>query len=78
MAYEVEFTDEFQAWWNGLTAEEQESIDFSVRLLEEKGPALGRPHVGTLKASRFPNMKELRSSTTDAPIASSLSSIHGG
>jgi hypothetical protein len=60
MAFEVEFTAEFEAWWNGLGEEEQESVDYSVRLLEERGPALRRPHVGTLTGSQFPNMKELR------------------
>jgi hypothetical protein len=60
MAFEVEFTEEFEAWWNGLDEEEQDSVAYSVRLLEERGPALRRPHVGTLSSSQFPNMKELR------------------
>lgn len=30
-------------------------------LLREFGPQLGRPHVDTMKASKFSNMKELRS-----------------
>jgi hypothetical protein len=30
MAYEVEFTGEFEQWWNSLDADEQESLDFSV------------------------------------------------
>jgi len=36
MAYEVEFTEEFEQWWNSLDADEQESVDFSVRLLEAR------------------------------------------
>ena len=36
--WEVEYTDELGAWWNDLHESEQESIDASVRLLEEKGP----------------------------------------
>jgi len=28
MAYEVEFTGEFEVWWNGLTVDEQDSVDF--------------------------------------------------
>ena len=32
----------------------------AVELLEEFGPALGRPTVDTLQASRYVNMKELR------------------
>jgi hypothetical protein len=35
MAWEVEFTDEFGLWWDGLTPEEQDSINFGVRLLQE-------------------------------------------
>ena len=30
------------------------------RLLQNLGPQLGRPHVDTLKGSRYANMKELR------------------
>lgn len=60
MAFEVEFTEEFEAWWNGLNEEQQESVAYSVRLLEERGPALRRPHVGMLSGSRYPNLKELR------------------
>ena len=36
--WEVEYTDELGEWWADLTEAEQESIDSSVRLLEEKGP----------------------------------------
>jgi hypothetical protein len=37
MAWEVEFSDEFGDWWNGLDAAEQKSVDFSVALLSEAG-----------------------------------------
>lgn len=40
MAWEVEFTDEFEEWWDSLTGDEQDSIDISVGLLEEFGPIL--------------------------------------
>ena len=61
MAWEVEFTDEFGEWWNSLSAHEQESVNAGVCLLQEKGPALGRPHVDTLsKMSKHSQMKELR------------------
>lgn len=42
MAWDVEFTDEFERWWNSLNAEEQEEIDAKVLLLEERGPVLPR------------------------------------
>jgi len=57
--WEVEYTDELEKWWDGLTDEEQEDIDAKVRLLERFGPALGRPHADTVRGSRHPNMKEL-------------------
>jgi hypothetical protein len=61
MAWEVEFTDEFEEWWDSLSPEEQESVNAGVRLLQETGPALGRPHVDTLsKMSKHSQMKELR------------------
>ena len=61
MSWDVEFTDEFEAWWHNLTEDEQERLDAKIQLLEDLGPALGRPHVDTLTASRLPNLKELRS-----------------
>jgi len=61
--WDVEFTDQFEAWWDTLTAEEQQSIDAAVRLLEQRGPGLGRPLVDSIERSRHANMKELRAGT---------------
>lgn len=58
--WDVEYTNEFHIWWQSLGGSEQDSILYSVGLLEQAGPALGRPHVDTVSGSRFPNMKELR------------------
>ena len=58
--WEVEYTDELGDWWASLTEAEQEPIDASVRLLEEKGPGLGFPHSSGIKGSRHPHMRELR------------------
>ncbi len=60
MAYEVEFSDEFGEWWDTLTVEEQESMTFSVRILEEEGIHLRRPQADTVRGSQYPNMRELR------------------
>lgn len=60
--WDVEYTDEFEEWWLGLTQEQQEALDDRVMLLAEVGPGLKRPVVGDIKASRHPNMKELRAS----------------
>ena len=58
--WEVEYTDELGVWWNGLTEAEQESVDASVRLLEERGPNLGYPHSSGIAGSRHSHMRELR------------------
>ena len=59
MEWDVEYTDEFEAWWNGLTEVEQEDIDAKVRLLQRIGPRLGRPHSDIVRSSKHSNMKEL-------------------
>ncbi|MPZ53930.1 MAG: diaminopimelate decarboxylase [Acidimicrobiia bacterium] len=60
--WDVEYTNEFEEWWLGLTQEQQEALDDRVMLLAEVGPGLKRPVVGLIKASRHANMKELRAS----------------
>jgi hypothetical protein len=61
VAWDIEATDEFQAWWAELSEAELEAITIGVTILEEKGPGLGRPRVDTLaKDSMHANMKELR------------------
>jgi len=51
-----------------LSAEEQDSIGISVSILQDKGPELGRPHVDTLKGSKFSNLKELRTQHQGRPF----------
>jgi hypothetical protein len=60
--WEVEVTDEFLDWWEGLTVDQQESLTDRVGLLAERGPDLGRPVVDRIQMSRHHNMKELRAS----------------
>ena len=60
MAWEVEYTDEFEAWWLGLDEEEQIDIDAVVGLLEEKGPHLPYPYSSDLKGSKYGTLRELR------------------
>jgi hypothetical protein len=60
MSWEVEYTDEFEVWWNGLDEDEQEAIVAAVEVLGRRGPTLGRPLVDTIQHSRHQNMKELR------------------
>jgi hypothetical protein len=60
MTYEVEYTDEFGEWWDGLEADEQTRISKTVVLLEMRGPALDFPHSSAVYGSRYPHMRELR------------------
>lgn len=66
--WEIEFTDEFGAWWNVLSEDEQESVAASVELLRRLGPNLPRPHADVLKGSKHSNMKELRTQHQGRPI----------
>jgi hypothetical protein len=58
--WEIEYADEFEVWWDGLSLPEQKSVAHVVNLLHLNGVKLGRPYADTLKGSKFPNMKELR------------------
>jgi hypothetical protein len=64
----VEYTNEFGAWWETLTSDEQSSLDAGVQLLEKLGPQLSRPYVDTVKSSRHLNMKELRIQSKGRPL----------
>lgn len=60
MTCEVEFTDEFESWWNGLSEEEQISISASVDILETYGANLQYPHSSGVNDSDHGHMRELR------------------
>lgn len=60
MAYSVEYTDEFEAWWNSLSEAEQVSVTAVVQLLEEAGPQLRFPYSSGISSSRHAHMRELR------------------
>ena len=60
MAWEVEVTDEFKAWWNELTGVECVSVEAAVLLLEERGPHLPYPYSSKVTTSSHSGMRELR------------------
>ena len=60
MPCEIEYTDEFEAWWNELTEDEQDSVAAKVQLLEQLGPQLPFPHSSSIRSSRHSHMRELR------------------
>ena len=60
MPWGVERTDEVKAWFGTLDREQQEALAAALLVLQERGPALGRPLVDTLTGSRIANLKEPR------------------
>ena len=66
MAWEVETTDEYDAWFLEQSADGQVSIQMKVEVLKEYGPQLPRPHADTLKGSKLSNLKELRAQSVDS------------
>ena len=68
MLWSVEYTDEFGAWWAGLTAAEQESVAASVGLIERLGPALPFPHSSGIVGSRHGHLRELRVQHRGRPL----------
>jgi hypothetical protein len=58
--WEVEYTDEFEDWWSGLSEAEQEDVAAYVTLLEKKGPTLPFPYSSDIRGARHTHMRELR------------------
>ena len=58
MSHSVEYTDEFEAWWNGLTLREQTDSAKVVDLLVARGTTPGSPYSSQVKSSRHPHMRE--------------------
>jgi len=60
MSWNVEFHLLFIPELQVLPQEVQDEILSRIGVLEQFGPALGRPNVDTLNGSKYKNMKELR------------------
>jgi hypothetical protein len=61
--WEINLHPAVEAWFLALCRTDPVSADLvaeAIDLLSEQGPALGRPVVDRIQASRFHNMKELR------------------
>jgi len=56
---EVNVTDEFKAWYEDLSEEEQLSIERVVVRLQELGVSLGHPYSSAIEGSRYA-LRELR------------------
>ena len=60
MSWDIEYTDEFEIWWDGLDESEQVSVATVVGLLEEKGTHLSFPYSSKIFGSRYTQIRELR------------------
>ena len=60
MLWEIEVTDECDAWLDSLRAAEVKSVIAIVDHLEEKGPDLEFPYSSSVEQSRHSHMRELR------------------
>lgn len=66
--WEVQTTDTFDEWFDGLDDADRTNVIASMLLLREKGPQLARPHADTVKGSSHSNMKELRVQSNGEPL----------
>jgi hypothetical protein len=64
---EVVGTDEFEAWFLGLSDADARAVARVVGLLESKGTALGFPYTSAIGGSRHP-LRELRIQSGGRPL----------
>jgi len=61
MSWKVVTVEYFDDWFLGLNASEQQDVLTAILVLEQFGPALGRPYVDSIKGTgKVKNLKELR------------------
>lgn len=58
--WEVEYTEEFDEWWQTLEDAAQRSINRTVLLLEQRGINLQQPYSSGITGSKYSHMRELR------------------
>jgi len=68
MATEVNVTDEFKAWYEGLSEAEQDRVAFTVGLLEERGVTLPHPYSSSIKGGASFALRELRTQAEGDPL----------
>lgn len=56
----VEWTPEFDQWWQALSRQEQADVGAAIEALRRKGPGLEFPLSSQIRSSRFGRMRELR------------------
>jgi len=64
----VEYTDEFEDWWDTLSESTQIDLAASVGLLEQFGSNLKFPHSSSIYGSKHNHMRELRIQHKGSPL----------
>ena len=60
MSWEIEYTDEFEEWWDTLSEDEQDAVAAHVQLIEIMGPNLRFPYSSDIRGSKHGHLRELR------------------
>ncbi len=68
MSWEVEFTDEFNQWWNTLTIPEQRALASRISRLRVYGVALPRKYSKRVRVRNGLEMHELRAQSEGRPL----------
>ena len=68
MSWQVEYTDQFEEWWDTLSEGQQEELAATVELLMEYGPTLPYPYSSGITTSRHSHMRELRTQSGGEPL----------
>jgi hypothetical protein len=68
MACEVEYTDEFGAWWETLEESQQEDVEATVTELERRATSLPYPYSSKVTSSKYSHMRALRIQSSGQPL----------
>ena len=70
MAWEIEFTDEFNEWWSTLTMPEQRALSSRIARLRAYGNTLSRKYSKRVRVRNGLEMHELRAKHEGRPLRS--------
>jgi len=68
MPWNVEYTNEFGAWWATLEDDAQDDIAAVVTQLEARGPQLPFPYSSGIEGAKHAHMRELRVQSGGDPL----------
>jgi hypothetical protein len=68
MAWGVEHTDEFAAWYESISEAEQDDVAAVGLLLMEQGPQLPFPYASGVRGSKHAHTRELRVQSSGHPL----------